>query len=120
MLKSNDGLFGDEDKRNIINEIKDITTPVRPNDFIHIQINFLLKMLLKQPSNAPDYRIESEYKERVINNLYASNAQPFKSTEQQLGKFFQSIIRKLVIFRDEVLIDFQEGVIQDDSKKIPE
>ena len=112
-------MFGDGDRRKIIDEIRDVTTPVRPNDFIHIQINFLLKMLLKKNS-APDYRIAKEFKARVIGELYSSDAQPFKSTEQQLGKFFQSIIRKLVIFRDEVLVDFQEGVIQDDSKKIPE
>ncbi len=116
----NNGLFGDEEKRGIMNDLRDIRVPVRPNDFIHIQVHYLINILRRQENSAPDYRIEKEYKERVINNLYKSDAQPFKSVEQQLGKFFQPIIQKLITFRDEVLIDFREGVILDDSKKIPE
>lgn len=113
----NNNLFGDSSFKA---DLKDIQVAVRPDDFIHIQIHYLIKILRRQPNSAPDYRIEKEYKERVIDNLYASDAQPFKSTEQQLGKFFQPIIEKIVTFRDEVLIDFREGVILDDSKKIPE
>jgi hypothetical protein len=95
----------------------DLTVPVRPDDFIHIQVHYLINILRRQENKAPDYRIEDEYKERVISDLYASKAQPFKSVEQQLGKFFQPIINELIRFRDEVLIDF-EGVVKDDSKKL--
>ena len=116
---SDSNLFGDDESK-ILDELQNVRTPVRPDDFIHIQVHYLLDMLGKQKNNAPDYRIEKQYKERVIDNLYSSNAQPFKSTEQQLGKFFQSIIQKLVTFRDEVLIDFDKGVIPDDSKKVSE
>ena len=69
-------MFEDDERRKIIDEIKNVTTPVRPNDFIHIQIHFLLNMLGAQKNSAPDYRIEKEYKERVIDNLYKSEAQP--------------------------------------------
>lgn len=87
--------------------VQGVTTPVRPDDFIHIQVHYLINLLRKQENEIKDYRIEEQLKDRVIDNLYASKAQPFKSVEQQLGKFFQPIINKLVIFRDEVLIDFR-------------
>ena len=93
------------------NDIKeeDLTVPVRPDDFIHIQIEYLLVILQGARVNPPDYRIEKKYKERVIDNMYASKAQSFLSAEQQLGDFFQPIIRELIKFRDEVLIDFRGG-----------
>lgn len=98
----------------------DLTTPVRPDDFIHIQVHQFITLLrvsenykklegntVKQQGKIKDHRVEEQHKERVIEELYKSTVQPFLSTEQQLGNFFLPIINKLVTFRDEVLVDFK-------------
>ena len=91
--------------KQIMGEV-DLTIPILPEDFIHIQVHHLITLLRHKENEVKNYSLEAKTKERVIENIYNSTAQPFKTTEQQLGKFFTNIIDSLVLFRDEVLIDF--------------
>lgn len=86
----------------MLKKIKDITTPVRPDDFIHIQFSQLVD-LLSDKVKVLDYRIEDAYKKEVIESLYKTSAPPFRSAEEQLGKFFKPIIEDIRSFHTEVL-----------------
>lgn len=102
----------------MIKKLNEITTPIRPEDFIYIQFSGLVNLLSDQ-IKVLDYRIEDAYKREIIENLYKSEAKPFRSTEQQLGKFFKPIINSIRSFQAEVLEESEYAQSKKTEQKLP-
>ena len=92
---------GEEGKRKMA-EAREKAMPVVPEDFIHLQFEGLYRELTGQGQQIIMVT-ESQYKQRIEENIAKSTAKPFQTPAEQLGKFFEPLINKIELFYNEVL-----------------
>lgn len=98
-------IFPDDEKGKHEMEVAKLKKSIIPaRDYIYMYFDYLITRLTSDGMRLVIIS-EKQYKERVDSNISNSTAPPFKSTEQQLGEFFQPIIKKIKAFQLEVLID---------------
>ena len=115
---------GEEGKKKMA-EAKAKSFPIAPEDFIHLQFEGLHRELTGQGQQVIMVT-ESQYKQRIEENIAKSTAKPFQTPAQQLGKFFEPLVNRIELFYNEVLresgdiraIEIQEGENLDDNSTI--
>lgn len=107
-------------------EAKAKAMPVAPEDFIHLQFEGLFRVLTGEGQQII-LITESQYKQRINENIANSTAKPFQTPEKQLGEFFEPLINKIKLFYNEVLqdaeftvkaVEYKEGDNSNDNNKI--